>query len=537
MKAADLLVRALAAAGDTRIFSLSGNQIMPIYDACFEAGIEIIHTRHEAAAVFMAEAYAQLTGEVAVAMVTAGPGMANAIGPLFACSESQTPVLLLTGDSASGQDGRGAFQELDQVRMTAPVTRLSFRVARSLDIGTDAARAIRTAQSGRPGPVHMALPFDLVNAEVPDGSVPAPHAFAREKAPLDPADMHWILRTLAAAERPLVICGPVLNESRSEGRLRALSDAINVPVVAMESPRGLNDPALGRFAQALARADVVLTLGKRIDFTLNFGKADLFDPSCQWIVIEADAGERSRAHSNLNGRLTACLAADPRDVADAMISAGSGNRQCSEWRHEVSALIAARSHGEAAQAESGKITPAQLCAAVQRQVDKAGNATLVCDGGEFGQWAQAGTKSERRIINGISGAIGGGLCYALGAKKARPDTLTFALMGDGTVGFHFAEFETAVRTDTPFVVVIGNDERWNAEHLIQIRDYGAERLIGCELSGARYDEAVKGLGGHGEYVTELADLDDALDRAVKSGKVACVNVIIEGIPAPTEPRQ
>ncbi len=105
-------------------------------------------------------------------------------------------------------------------------------------------------------------------------------------------------------------------------------------------------------------------------------------------------------------------------------------------------------------------------------------------------------------------------------------------MGDGTVGFHLAEFETAVRENIPFVVVIGNDGRWNAEHLIQMRDYGPDRLIGCTLSGARYDEAVRALGGHGEFVTDPADLDDALVRAVNSGKVACVNVVIEGIPAP-----
>jgi acetolactate synthase-1/2/3 large subunit len=109
------------------------------------------------------------------------------------------------------------------------------------------------------------------------------------------------------------------------------------------------------------------------------------------------------------------------------------------------------------------------------------------------------------------------------------------MMGDGTVGFHFAEFETAVRNNTPYVVVIGNDQRWNAEHQIQMRDYGPDRLIGCGLSDARYDNAVIALGGHGEYVTELSDLDAALDRAVNSGKVACVNVIIEGVPAPSGP--
>lgn len=152
MRGADLLVEALKAAGVTRIYSLSGNQIMPVYDACFEAGVEIVHTRHEAAAVYMAEAHAQLSGTVGVAMVTAGAGAANALGPLFTASESETPVLLLTGDSPVSQDGRGAFQEMDQVPMTAPLTKLSMRPRSAGELGTAVAKAVRTASSGRPGP-------------------------------------------------------------------------------------------------------------------------------------------------------------------------------------------------------------------------------------------------------------------------------------------------------------------------------------------------------------------------------------------------
>ena len=125
------------------------------------------------------------------------------------------------------------------------------------------------------------------------------------------------------------------------------------------------------------------------------------------------------------------------------------------------------------------------------------------------------------------------MCYAIAAKKAKPDVAVFALMGDGTVGFHFAEFETAARENTAFVVVIGNDECWNAEHQIQLREYGADRLIGCQLSAARYDLAVEALGGHGEHVTDLGALDAALTRAIGSGKVACVNVMMEGVPAPS----
>ena len=168
MRGADIVVQTLARAGVERIFSLSGNQIMPVYDACIDAGIEIVHTRHEAAAVFMADAAAQLTGQVGVALVTAAPGFANALGPLFTARGSESPVLLLSGAAPIAQDGRGAFQELAQAEMAAAATKLSFRATSSAGLAGDMARALRTALSGRPGPVHLALPFDLLEADAPD---------------------------------------------------------------------------------------------------------------------------------------------------------------------------------------------------------------------------------------------------------------------------------------------------------------------------------------------------------------------------------
>lgn len=533
MRGADLLVQTLAAAGVMKIFSLSGNQIMPIYDACLDAKIEIIHTRHEAAAVFMADAYAQLTGQIGVCMVTAAPGASNALGPLFTARQSESPVLFLTGDSPLSQDGKGAFQELDQVPMTAALTKLSFRAKSAAGLGKDMARAIRMALSGRPGPVHVALPFDVVEGDAGAGEIPSALALNLEHCAMRDEETSLVMRALADAKRPLILCGPVMNATRQGTLLSALAEAVDAPVVAMESPRGLKDPSLGDFATALKKADLVVSLGKPVNFTLGFGGAKVCAEDCNWIVIDAEAQERDRAHLNLGDRLSLTVAADPRDAAATLTDAGLGGGKRADWHAEVKALIAARHFSAQDTDPSGKITPAALCAAVQRQIDAANEAVVICDGGEFGQWAQAGTSAGNRLINGPSGAIGGGLCYGVAAKKAKPNAIVFALMGDGTVGFHFAEFETAAREQTPFVVVIGNDECWNAEHQIQMREYGPDRLIGCQLSGARYDEAVKGLGGHGEYVTEQADLDAALIRAVQSGKVACVNVVIAGLPAPS----
>ncbi len=532
MRGADLLAQTLAAAGVSRVFSLSGNQIMPVYDACLDVNIEIVHTRHEAACVFMADAWAQLTGQIGICLVTAAPGASNALGPLYTARQSESPVLFLTGDSPLEQDGHGAFQELDQVAMTTPVTKLSMRAADPGRLGNDTAKAIQTAMSGRPGPVHVALPFDVLEADVAGADVPGVQAFQPQVRSMAQDDARSITEALAMAKTPLVLCGPAMSLTRRGEQLSALAVAVDVPVVAMESPRGLKDPSLGDFAKALANADLVVGLGKPVNFTLGFGSANVCSPTCKWIVIDAEAEERERAQLNLGDRLDLVIDADPKAAVAAPTEQGCGGSARDAWRSEVAGHIAARSYSASNLRAGDRITPALLCAAVQRQVEAATESVVISDGGEFGQWSQAVTHSDHRMINGPGGAIGGALCYGVAAKLARPEATVFALMGDGTVGFHFAEFETAVRENTPFVVIVGNDGRWNAEHLIQMRDYGPDRLIACTLSDARYDEAVKALGGHGEYVTDLADLDGALARAVACGKVACVNVIIEGVPAP-----
>jgi acetolactate synthase-1/2/3 large subunit len=303
MRGADVLVQTLARAGVRRIFSLSGNQIMPVYDACIDAGIEIVHTRHEAAAVFMADASAQLTGQVGIALVTAAPGFGNALGALYTARASESPVVLLSGAAPISQDGKGAFQELPQAEMAAPVTKLSFRASSAASLASDVARALRTSLSGRPGPVHVALPFDLLEAEVPGDALPAEPSLRAEAMAASASDVAAIQAALGGALRPLILTGPSMNATRAGEVLSRLAIAVDAPVVPMESPRGLRDPSLGDFARALAKADLVVSLGKAVDFTLGFGAEAVCDPSCAWLVVSADDAERDRAHRNLGGRL------------------------------------------------------------------------------------------------------------------------------------------------------------------------------------------------------------------------------------------
>jgi acetolactate synthase-1/2/3 large subunit len=532
MRGADVIARGLAAAGVEVIFSLSGNQIMVIYDACIDAGIRVIHVRHEAAAVYMAEAYAQLTDGIGVALVTAGPGLASAMGPMFTSMMSESPVLLLSGDSPIAQDGAGAFQELDQTAISAPLTKASKRPLTADSLGNDLAEVINLACSGRPGPVHLALPVDLLmaTAELDNDFV---NKINKTEHIIDNNIINEIIAALNTAERPLIAVGPALTASRIGGALSALADAVDAPVIALESPRGLRDPALGQFAKVLAEADVVVSIQKPADFMLGFLTPPAVDAGCAVIMIDPDPAVLAAAKDKLAGRLQLAAVADGRAGITALTAAGRGGHRRQSWRADVAAAIAARVAVDGS--DWMPMHPATACAVIDDFSKQSGDCIHIGDGGEFGQWAQALVSAPTRIINGPSGSIGGGLCYAIAAKLARPEATVVVTMGDGSAGFHLSEFETAHRYGIAIIAVVGHDAKWNAEVQLQIRDFGPNRVFETELNMTRYDLAAGALGGHGAHVREVAAFDAALNAAKASGLPALVAVEIEGLPAPSGP--
>jgi acetolactate synthase I/II/III large subunit len=210
------------------------------------------------------------------------------------------------------------------------------------------------------------------------------------------------------------------------------------------------------------------------------------------------------------------------------------------WLDRVHECVAYRppSWRDAQKRLDAPVHPAELCRQLNDFLARFADAVFVSDGGEIGQWAQAIIRAPDRLINGPAGAIGASIPFAIAAKTARPDAVVLAVLGDGSFGFHMAEFDTAVRYGLPIVVIVGNDSRWNAEYQIQLRDYGAQRAHGCTLAPAtRYDLVATALGGHGEFVTCAADLPSALERAFASGKPSCVNVLIESVAAPVIRRE
>jgi acetolactate synthase I/II/III large subunit len=546
IRGADILARALDGAGLRTIFTLSGNHIMALFDAALGTGLKLVHVRHEAAAVHMADAWARLTGQCGIALVTGGPGHANAVGALLTALAAESPLVLLSGHAATHELGRGAFQELRQADMALPASKAAWTVHSAPQLGRDLARAVRIARSGRPGPVHLSLPLDLLEQRLEDTPALWPQAgqFAPISQPLADRAADATLAALASAKRPLVLAGPALCTTSGRALLRRLAAATGVPAIGMESPRGINDPSLGAFAAVLAQADLIVLLGKPHDFTLRFADPPFVDRACRFIALEPDAALIERVGKEKGARLLASAIADAAAAAEHLIARTAGaSRSSGSWAHEVAeaiayrpptwpALAAAAAESALAAAAAEKVHPLQLSRAIAPVLAQDCDAILICDGGEIGQWPQAVLTPARRVINGVGGSIGAAIPFAVAARLAEPAAPIIAVMGDGAFGLHMAEFDTAVRYRLPFVAVVGNDATWNAEYQIQLREYGADRAHGCELLPARYDLVATALGGHGELVTAAHELGPALQRAVASASPACLNVMTQRVPAP-----
>ncbi len=524
MNGANALTETLRNAGVKTVFSLSGNQIMPVYDAAIDSGLRIVHTRHEAAAVYMADGWAQVTGELGVALVTAAPGFANAISALYTAKMQEVPVLFLSGDSPIGGDGTGTFQELDQVAIAAPVVKHAVRAQSPETIGETIAEAIRIAKSGRPGPVHVALPFDVLQNS---GGVAGTDFTAHEQPFSNAAD---VLIQLNQAKRPLILTGPDFTDSRRHQELEALRKATGAPVLPIESPRGLRDPALGAFPFILKETDFILSIGKILDFSTGFARAPALSENVPVIAIDPDETALERAAFLCQDRLIGSYTADTGQAIKALTNIATPVER-PEWLARVSKALTHRK--ETSKSNGFLVHSRNVGESIQRVVAGGDEVILCIDGGECGQWMQSATSSGMRLINGLSGAIGGILCYAIAAQLARPEAKVIAAMGDGTVGFHLAEFETAAREKANITAVICNDSLWNAEHQIQIRDYGIDRTYGCGiLPEARYDQVAVSLGCEGKRITDADKLDAAFATALSGDKPYCLDVLTEGLAAP-----
>ncbi|HUX86135.1 MAG TPA: thiamine pyrophosphate-binding protein [Chloroflexota bacterium] len=530
LNGAAVLVDALHTAGVHQVFTLSGNQILSIYDACLDRGIRLFDTRHEAAAAHLADASARLTGEPGVCLVSAGPGHTNALTGVANAALAESPVLWLSGGSDLKLTGTGAFQEMDQIGIARTVCKSAWRVEDLATLPRLLARAWRTMLEGRPGPVHLTLPADLLRASLSaPPTMPEAAAFQPTLRPADPTLVKRALRLLAEAKRPVVLAGPSVGRGANRDRLERFSGQTGVPWFPLESPRGIGDPALHHLGSTLREADVALLFG-HLDFTVPWpGMPSLGGATrlIQVTPVSVSSGARRAVAFEIEG--------DAGPVLDQLLDqAGSHSWNVDAWRR----LINTRRNenqgafGDFERSDDVPLHPFRVVAEVRKLLPV--GTTVSIDGGEFAQWARwaLGENAFPTLLNGKLGMIGPAIPFAIAAALICPDHPSVAFLGDGTFGFHAMEFDTAVRHGIPFVAIVGNDAAWAAERHRQVALYGESRVVASELRPARYDEVVRALGGHGEFVERPEQLGPAVQRALASRKPACVNVIIRSVPSP-----
>ena len=540
---AHLVVRALKLEGIKRIFTIVGDTILPLCDVAFEEGLEFIDTRHEAAAMHMADAWARITGEPAVGIFTGGPGFSNAISALPNIYTSESPVIFIAGCATLPERGMHSFQEIDQVGMAAPVTKGSWLIHERRRIPDFIAMAFRTALSGRPGPVHLTIPVDIQEQEASEEEVPhyQPGQYRhRGRTQPDPTLIQEALDLLHHAERPVVIAANAARYSVSPGTLQQFVERTGIPLFTVEQSRGLAsdehplcfgyaDGALNGAARHFREADVVLLLGKRLDQRYRYGHAPFFAPTAH--LIQVDPSEVEIGHNRgVSVGIVSDLGATVEELDKRAkrltwqdLSAWRGRLKESRdaWLERLSSLAT----------DEVPLHPMRVFKEAEQFIDE--DTTIIIDGGDYVQWGRSYLKARRpgrwmRI--GPMSQLGSGLPYALAAKLAYPEDKVFLFIGDGSFGFYAMEYDTALRHNLPITAIMGNDATWGIDKTFQLAYYG--RAVATDLRSMRYDKMVEAMGGHGEYVEQPQEIGPAIKRATASGKPSLVNVVVKSLASP-----
>jgi acetolactate synthase-1/2/3 large subunit len=528
---ATLLARALQQAKCGPVFTLSGHQILPIYDAGLDADLRFVDTRHEGAAVHMADGWGRLTGQVGVALVTAAPGHTNALTGVATALNSESPVLLLSGGAEVPNLGRGGFQELDQLTTIGPLCKGAWMPKTAQAIPAFVARAFRVALSGVPGPVHLTLPYDVLHQTVDEDAVrmPGPADFERVPQAASEGQITRILGLLQDAERPILLANPASTRGTAGRLLQDLSSMTGLPFLPIDSAVGLPEPSLHGLNRVIPDCDLVILLAKQ-DFAVGFADERTIAPTAKIVQVAPEA-----AWIGENRRVDLGVVADPlsviRQIRDAAQDQTWPRRA---WLEQFDARRKEQKDRTLPLESSDEtpIHPMRVMAAV-REFLRPGDC-IALDGGDFVRWARwrFGGGPYEFLTNGKLGALGPGIPLAAAATLAKPQARSVAFVGDGTFGFHAMELDTAVRQNLPYVVIVGNDAGWATERHRQREVYGPDRLVAADLLPTRYDKLAEIMGAHGEYVERPDQLGPALERAFASGKPACVNVKVASIRAP-----
>jgi acetolactate synthase-1/2/3 large subunit len=566
MNGGRIIGQVLHAHGVEFLFTLCGGHISPILKGAKDLGIRVVDVRHEATAVFAADATARLTGTPGVAAVTAGPGVTNTITAVKNAQLAQSPVVILGGATATLLQGRGALQDIDQLALFKPHVKWAKAVKRVRDLAPALQKAFEIAQSGVPGPVFVECPLDVLYDEkmirefyaaaTPKGNAPVAWATRtymrlhadRLFAGADSVDVAAVadvnalapsagvvaraVKQLEKAQRPLLVVGSqALVDARQAAEVCDAIERLGIPVYLSGMARGLLGAAhpLHRRHQrrkALKEADVVLLAGVPSDFRLDYGR-HVRRSAC---LISAN---RSRVDLRRNRRPDIGTLADAglflRALAD---STSPGTRQ--QWRDWQVALEQrdAEREGEidATASKSGDyVNPVSLCRAINDHLPD--NSVIVADGGDFVGTASYIVKPRKRLSwldPGAFGTLGCGAGFALGAALCRPDDEVWVLFGDGSVGYSLAEFDTFARHNIPVIAVVGNDAGWTQIARDQVKILDDD--VGTVLERSNYHEVAAALGGHGILLQQADQVGASLEaaqRAAANGKPVLLNAWLD----------
>jgi acetolactate synthase-1/2/3 large subunit len=518
-----LVAKALKSRGVEHLFTLSGGHLFSIYDGCKEEGISLLDVRHEQTAAFAAEGIAKATRRVGVAALTAGPGVTNGLSAIAGAQANNSPICVLGGRAPEMRWGSGSLQEIDHLPFVSPLVKSAETVKDPALIAAVTAGALDRAAAAPSGPTFVDYPLDVVFSEAEVDLPALPEARAAEPA----AGVEEAAALLAAAERPAIMAGSGLYWGHGEGELRALAEALGIPVFLNGLGRGClpadHELAFSRArGAALQGADVALVVGVPMDFRLGFGGSFGEETKIVRLDVAPNALVANRAPE-------VDLVGDVRSTMAALREAAGGEPRTRPWLEQLRNVEGEKRAAEQAELNDARspLHPVRVYKELGEVLDR--DAIVVGDGGDFVSYAGRFVETFEPgcwMDPGPFGCLGAGPGQAIGAKAAHPGRQVCLLLGDGAFGFAGMEFDTMSRHGLGVVGVMGNNGIWALEHHPMKFLYGYS--VAAELRPeTRYDELVESLGCDGILVREPAELRPALERAFASGRPTLVNVLTD----------
>lgn len=527
----ELIAKMFTREGVKHIFTLSGLHVAPIYDGCINEGIQVVDTRHEQAAAHAADAYARLTKNIGVAVVTAGPGVTDAITGIANAKAAESPVLLIGGAAPQYMSTKGALQETEQVALFRPITKLSARCEVAELLPQYVASALRAMTTGRPGPAFLEVPWDILstNVDLDRAVIPQTYRPRGVKRPADPRMVAEAAERLVKAERPVIMAGNAIHWDSSWDAVLELARKVDCPIFFNGMARScfdLADPHVFQKARrdALMGCDTILLIGSPLDFRLGYGTETSIAGGAAVMAIDLDGWELGR-----NRDIHVPMIGDSDSVVRQIIAAakkGEHGAWTTMLREKEQKAVDKQKQREVR--DDTPITHFRLARAIADSIDD--QTIIIGDGGNV--VSVASKVIDRKIPGtwldpGPFGCLGVGAPFALAAKLLYPERKVLVVQGDGSFGLNGFDYDTCLRFDCPVTAVVGNDAAWGQIWLPQKMMYGEQRAVGTLLRPTRYDKIVEAMGGKGWHVEAPGEIQPAIEQALTSNTVACVDVKLD----------